>query len=1368
MKLSSSINLLFLQLKLFMSLIQQSKIKHKIMFKSKKYISINIFIISLFFSPINANNYSIEKIDLKNNIEDIKLNSITQDEFGYIWLSSNKGIIRFDGLHSNIFSPDNTKNTYDHERNFSHILPYTKDRMLTATDDGQLFIFNNKTEEFSTVVLLNNVQIFDISKNIKNQIYILTNKGLYILESLYKIKFYPINLFKIQNKILNGAITTDSQKNVWMTINGALYKLNIIDNKIMRIYEKELLGHLTEICYSQSGNLIIGSKHAGLYTINLQKNKITNIKQPYYKAISIGSNHITKLFVDKFDNCWIGSQYSLKIASSNDFNLEHPQNAFKNEYLIDDRINYIFEDKDAVVWVITNESEIKKFTPDLNQFSHFSSKSKLTPYAIDNKVNTFYQDRIGKIWVGTRSGITIFDPISKNLIPLTKNKNELNNLNEVSGFFEISKDSLLVSTWNRLVAFSLYNFSNNSWRHFSNTTEQENILGGIAAYNNRIYMASFGEGLLFTNKNEINNSQLLIPEKLSTLHNNSFYDIMADSNQKLWFIDYKNGLVELHPNTQKFNIYKQSVDTTSLSDNLTNSIFQDQQGRIWVGTNNGLNLFDPQRKKFKRIYPEKWTRNNSIKAITQDKNGKIWLSQEDRILCFDPDQNKFIFINVKHLIPNVTFQGKSAFCDNTGTIYFGTLADGFITIDANNINAPKSINHTISALYINDIKVENGKVYFNTTLLAKSLNATKQINFSYKVNKITIILSLLSYSNNSELTFAYKFDNQSSDWTYSKNPTITLTNLPPGKYKLLTKVANDMGNWTNEQAPLILHIQTPPWKSWWAYMLYILVILVIIALLFNNILKKNRLTNELKMERFEKEQIKIMDNKKVQFFTNISHEFRTPITLISNYVHKIITNTQPNSQNYHELKMVHYTSEQLLILVNQFLDYRKFEENKIQFNPKSNDLITECFRNYQQFEAIAKSKNIEYIFESEIDNLTIWFDVFILDRILFNLLSNAFKFTNAGSWIKLSILISDQKIARIQVQDAGIGIAENEKQRIFEDFYQSQSEPKINSEGTGIGLAFSKKLAHLHFGAITVESELKKGSTFTFTFPIVERTDSQNNKFENHLPERENTSVINNAYTATNKYENSAMILVVEDNHQLRSMIANELSKKYIVKEAENGKQGFEMSTEHIPDLIISDVQMPIMNGYEMCRKIKMDISVSHIPVILLTAKVLKENKLEGYYSGADDYIEKPFTLDIITLKINNILETRWKLKSLFGSGKIPLHDSLNSKIDNDFFKSAFDIINNNYSDSSFDVEQFCIEMNMSQNTIYRKIKAITGLSLSEFIRIERLKKAAELIKENNFTIQEVCYKVGFSSPAYFTQCFKKQYGVVPKEYLRK
>ncbi len=1335
------------------------------MFTKRRNISINILIVSLFFSISNASNYIIEKIDLNNKFVDIKFNSITQDEFGFIWLSSNKGIIRYDGLNSEIFSPNNSKNSNDLEQNFLQLLPYTKDKILTATNDGQIFIFNTKNEEFSTIAHLNYIQILDITKNINNQIHILTNKGIYIFETLKKIKFYPINQINIDNKELICAITTDSQRNVWLIINGRLFKFNPNSNRLIRIFKKGLPENLTDISYTQSGKLIIGSRHEGLFTLDLQNYQLTNIKQPYFKAISIGSNHITKLFVDKLDNCWIGSQYSLKMISCKDLKQTQTENAFTNEFLIDDRINYVFEDKDAVIWVITNESEIKKITHKLNIFNHFNSQTSINPISLDNKVNAFYQDRTGKVWIGTRSGITKFDPISKNFIPLNHNIHDLTNLNEVSGFFEISKDSLLISTWNRLFAFSLYNFNNNKWSHFSNPNEQGNVLGGIVSLNNKIYMASFGEGLLFTDRNNINNIQKLFPEKINTLKNNSFYDMMIDSNQTLWFADYNNKLIQLYPNLQKYNIYKQNNDSTSLSDNSINAIFQDKQNRIWIGTKNGLNLFNPKQKSFTRIYPEKWTKNNSIKAITQDKQGRIWLSQENRILCFTPDQRKFTFINIHHLIPNVNFQGKSAFCDNSGTIYFGTLADGFITIDPNKIEEHKRISHTISALNINDIKVEVGNSYYNKILLTKSLNATKQINFSYKVNKIGIDLSLLSYSNSKNLTYAYKFDNKNSDWTYSKNPTITLSNLPPGTYKLLTKVANEMGVWTTEREPLVLYIQTPPWKSWWAYTLYTLIVLAIIMLLFNNITKKIRLTNELKMERFEKEQIKIMDNKKVQFFTNISHEFRTPITLISNYVYKIISNTQPDSQNYHELKMVHSNSEQLLLLVNQFLDYRKFEENKIKFNPKSNDLIMECFRNYQQFESIAKSKNIEYIFESELDNLTIGFDVFIIDRILFNLLSNAFKFSNTGSLIKLSICISEQKNVKIQVQDTGIGIAENEKLRIFEDFYQSQSEPKRNSEGTGIGLAFSYKLANLHNGLLTVESELKKGSTFTFSFPIVEKADSQNKILEDKSSKTENIFVLNNAFDAINKSERTAMILIVEDNHQLRSMIANELSKKYIVKEAENGKEGIDMATELIPDLIISDVQMPTINGYEMCRKIKQDISVSHIPVILLTAKVLNENKLEGYYSGADDYIEKPFTLELLALKINNILATRWKLKALFSSGKIPLHDSLNSKIDNEFFKSAFDVINNNYSNSSFDVEQFCIEMNMSQNTIYRKIKAITGLTISEFIRVERLKKAAELIKENRFTIQEVCYKVGFSSPAYFTQCFKKQYGVIPKEY---
>lgn len=1324
-----------------------------------------IIFISSLLSMLNANNYIIEKVDLNNNIIDKKFNSISQDETGFIWIASNNGIIRYDGLNFNLFSPKGLEKENNTKNNFRFLLPYSKEKILTASVNGEVYIFNTTTEEFSRIFHVENIDILDIKKFSENKIHILTSKGLYVIKSLQTITYYPLkqNISKYHNQ--GGAMTLDSQGNLWIIKNGMLYHLNFKTNKINRALKQKLPSNLTDINFIHPSKLLIGSLLEGLFVLDLPHNQIKNIKLPYYKAISIGSNHITKLHIDKSDNCWIGSQYSLKMLSCNDLKQKQSEIVFSNELLIDDRINYIFEDKDDVLWVITNESEIKKIIPKSKAFNHYSYSTSLKPNITDNKVNAFHQDSYGKIWIGTRSGITKFDPMSKKFSPLNHNEFDIANLNEVSSFFEISKDSILISTWNRLYAFSLYDFHNNNWSHFKNPKEQQNVLGGIVSTNNKIVMASFGEGLLYKFNNSLKNSHNSTPESLKPFQRKSFYCMLIDNNQEIWLSDYKNGLILMNLKTQENTIFKHNNDSNSLSDNMVYSIYQDKQNRIWIGTKNGLNLYNPQSKNFIRIFPEKWKKNNIVKAITQDLNGNIWFSQENRITRYNPDNMQLMHINIQNHIPNISFQGKSAYCDRSGTLYFGTLADGFITIDANAVKEASNINLTISGLQINDIQVQNGSMYYNSIILSKSLHATKRINFSHKVNKIAIDLSLLSYTNNSGVTYAYKFDNLNSDWTYSNSPTITLTNLPPGTYKLLTKAANDLGIWTNTREPLVLHIQTPPWQSWWAFTLYTLLIIALIAIFLNNYMKKIRLSNELKMERFEKEQIKIIDSKKVRFFTNISHEFRTPITLISNYVHKIITNTQPNNQYYEELKMVHYNSEQLLLLVNQLLDYRKLEENQIKFNPQKNDLITECFRNYQQFEGIAKSKNIDFFFESETENLFIWFDVFILDRILFNLLSNAFKFTDQGSWIKLSIRVSENNTVLIQVQDTGIGISDFEQTKIFDNFYQSPSKSTKNSGGTGIGLAFSKQLANVHNGKLMVKSEKEIGSTFTFSFPIFENTVNENNwTLQEKKQPKDALGVTINSDTTVNP-DKTAVILIVEDNLQLRSLITNELAKKFIVKEAENGQQGIDIITEFHPDLIISDVQMPLMNGYEMCRIIKQDISLSHIPVILLTAKVLTQNKIEGYNSGSDDYIEKPFSLELLMLKISNILETRRNFRALFGSGKIQIQQGLTSALDDEFFKSVFKIISNNYSDSSFDVEQFCSLMKMNQNTIYRKIKAVTGLSISEFIRVERLKKAADMIKENRYTIQEVCFKVGFSSPAYFTQCFKKQYGVIPKEY---
>lgn len=1329
--------------------------------KNLQYLYILLLLITTIIHGQNLDK-KLNLIDLRLEDNDIKLKTLCQDESGYIWIASNKGLIRYDGLNSILYS-QKTNETNIQTTGFSCISIYDNKSLLLAGNNKGLWEFCIKTDKLRLLNQFKNTIILDIAKSQNNQTFILTDKGIYQLINHGLIRYYPAFKVLLDKKNLSGSIAIDSENIIWFTLNGTLYNLNISTKSITKALNGKLPGDLTKVQIIDKQKICAGSYSNGIYIIDTKNSIVTNYKRPYYKSISIGSNSITALYVDKHKNCWIGSNYSL-IETDKSF-INQNGHYIMNELLIDNRINFIYIDKNYVVWVITNESELRRIIPKRKVFTQYLPKKDQDLSLIDRKVNAFYQDKNGNIWIGTRSGISGFNPVTKKFFHIRQTQSDRMKMDEVSSFFEISRDSLLISTWNRLYAFSVHDFSKQSWSHYKNSTEQQNVLGSIVKHGKSVYQATFDEGLLKVPIYKLaRNEKLTDIKQINLLRKKSFYTALLDKENNLWLSDYKNGLDVLNLNTNIYRSYKHGNDSSSISDNLVYTIFQDKSGRIWIGTKNGLNLYNRNKKSFTRYYPEEWSNNNTIKAITEDKYGHIWFSQENRITRFIPDKKQFTYFKLEDWIPNCTFQGSSAFCDNSGILYFGTLSDGFITVNSTELTLQPNPNISLSGLIINDQRIIVGEKYKNKVLLPQNMNAIKNLSLDYNAKKIVIELSLLPNSENTDHTFAYRFDTPNSGWIYTKNNTLTLYNLSPGSYKLLVKGADNMGTWSKSSRTINIHIQTPPWKTWWAITFYIFVLIGIILLIVNEYLKKLKLSHELSIERFEKEQIKITDKQKVQFFTNISHEFRTPVTLISNYIRKIIANSTPKDKHYKELNWVNQNSEQLLLLVNQLLDFRKLEENQLKLKLEKNDIVSYCFQTYSQFETMAATKNIKYQFETSIDSISIWFDSYILDRILFNLLSNAFKYTDDGESIKLSIGISAHQNVMIQVHDTGIGIDQKEQKRIFDQFYQS-TETK-NASGTGIGLSFSKQMAELHKGIVSVESIKGKGSTFTLSIPFDNGVYNAND----FLSSNSNTLLEpkNQSFTQNNFFSQNAelfKILVIEDNFDLRRMIVNELIKSFVVIEAENGQQGVEQALKHFPELIISDVQMPVMNGFEMCRILKQDVNTSHIPIILLTAKVLTENKLEGYKSGADDYIEKPFSLEILMLKISNILETQWKFRAFFGSGKVQIQQGLNSALDNEFFKSVFEIINNNYSDSSFDVEQFCSQMEMNQNTIYRKIKAVTGLSISELIRVERLKKAADMIKENRFTIQEVCFKVGFSSPAYFTQCFKKQYGVIPKEY---
>ena len=629
------------------------------------------------------------------------------------------------------------------------------------------------------------------------------------------------------------------------------------------------------------------------------------------------------------------------------------------------------------------------------------------------------------------------------------------------------------------------------------------------------------------------------------------------------------------------------------------------------------------------------------------------------------------------------------------------------------------------------------------------------------------------------------------DWIYCLTDNYAnYTSVPPGKYNFRVKGSNNDGYWNEVGASVVITILPPPWKTWWAYTLYVIIIVWILYTIFRYYLKRQKLLYKLELEHIESEKLKELDKMKSRFFANISHEFRTPLTLILGPVQKLKEKLK-DKESEEDLNIMHRNARRLQNLINQLSSLSKFESGQMKLQVKERNIVSLLKGYAQSFESLAKQKEIKLVFNSSEENIPIYVDQDKLEKILFNLLSNAFKFTASGGRIQVfvtpdyppsrgEIHPQGRRGVKIKVSDTGCGIPSEKLNYIFDRFYQAGETYEKNHEGSGIGMALTKELVVLHHGSISVESEINQGTVFTIHLPVgkdhlkAEEIIKDNDLLLPESPKEvvfiddsvEDDANINfdNALIDNGK----PLVLIVEDNTDLRSYIRSYLIDNYQIIEAIDGEIGLQKAVTKIPDLIISDVMMPRMDGIELCKNIKTDERTSHIPVILLTAKASMEDKLEGLQTGADDFLTKPFDPDELSVRIKNLIEQRKKLQQVFTknlNSLVQLKDSNVTSMDKKFMKKVVAVIEKNLVDANFSTEQFSQEVAMSRMQLHRKLKALTSQSPGDFIRSIRLNRAAELLKKKTGNIAEVAYGVGFSNPSYFSECFKKQFGKLPSEF---
>ena len=1169
--------------------------------------------------------------------------------------------------------------------------------------------------------------------------------------------------------------------------NGFLQEYDMNSNKI--IFSSTVIQNLNKennpfnLFIDTDGDIWLWALNSGVFLFHPEDYSIRQLNENSFPS-RLNSNLVTQVVQDNKGLIWVATDHGgvNLIDKKNNFNISYLLNDPQDpRSLSQNGIRTMYKDNDGIIWLGSAKQGISYLNSNIVLFPlyrHMESNIKSLPY---DDVNRFVEDKSGNLWIGTNGGGLIFFDRKQNTFKQylhdPNNKNSLSNNVIVS--MCIDHENVL---WIGTYFGGLNSFDGKKFKHYrhddsdSSSLANNNVWEIFEDREQHLWIGTLGGGLDILNR-ETNRFEHVryrgAPPDLTPF--NYISSILQDKKGNLW-VGSIGGIVvfEKGKTTQVF--YQQSKDKSHLSNNNVLCFLEDSKGRIWAGTREGLNLFDEKTKQFQIFTIADGLPDNMILNILEDNHQTLWISTPNGLCNAIPKQGKaglvfsIISYDDANNLQNREFTENAALKTRAGELIFGGPS-GFNIINPDKILQPVYRPKIVfTGLQILSKNVVPGELINNRVLLQQSLSRLQSIGLKYKENVFSIEFASLDFGHSIQDKYAYMLEGFNSDWLYADGNLgkATYTNLGPGHYTFKVKVLNRDGLWSDVKM-LRINIEPPFWRTPIAYIIYALVVAGLLLLWRKITMERMHMRFEVQQQRREAERANALEQLKTKFFTNVSHEFRTPLSLIISPLDKIIKQATDQDQK-NQLNLVQRNAKRLLNLVNQLLDFRKMEVQEVKLHPSVGDIIPFIEDISHSFMDIAEKKNIRFSFSTSIDSLEIYFDKDKIERILFNLLSNAFKYTHDNGMVSLHLSYNpavnqegDGTFA-IEVKDTGIGIPADQQEKIFERFFQTDVPESMVNQGTGIGLAITKEFVKLHNGIITVKSEPDKGTCFTVLIPAkkIYESSTRTTTIPTAVEDGEQIILEENPKSGKKK-----TILVVEDNEDLRFYLKDNLKAHYRVEEATNGKEGWEKVKQLYPDLVVSDIMMPLMDGVELARKIKTETLTAHIPVILLTAMGSEEKQLEGLKVGVNDYITKPFTFEILASRIRNLLTQQKLLQKRFQKQiEVNPAEVTITSVDEKFLQQALEVVEKNMDNPDFSVEDFSSEMHMDRSTLYRKILSLTGKTSNEFIRSIRLKRAAQLLEKSGKSVAEVAYEVGFNKPSNFAKFFKEEFKVTPSQYV--
>ena len=1266
-----------------------------------------------------------------------------QDKKGFMWFGTDDGLNRFDGHQFRIYR----YNSYEPES-----LP--NDRIISLFEDstGRIWVctyshtcyYDYQTDAFHPLTFSdsNNAPEYfqQIREDKKGNLWLMSYNRIarYALSGESSPHFYPEG-----EQISMIDITMNEESEPILAGRSDLFFYKPEADKFARIpilteKEKENPINLTKLCLVPDWGILVGTDRAGLKFYDRHSRKTETV---------IPDIQVRDIKQCSENTYWIASESGVYILNMADRSITHLQKSLTNEYTISDNAAYsITKDREGGIWVTTFFGGINYLPKEYVPFKYFIG-GKTHPGMPGNAVREICPDRYGNLWLGTEdNGINRYNPTTGEITNFSRT-NPVHPLSATNihglladgsrlwvGTFNTGIDLLDIPSGKIIKRYTRNNTGNllpaDFILCFCKLSEDEILIGT-------------SEGLVLFHKKE----ECFTPWK--TEIKSMVRQIYKDSKGDIW-VATTSGAYRYSKTDKKLAHYTSNRERSqTIGDNNVTSIFEDSKKRIWVATTYGFSLYNEISDSFNRITVENGLPSNIVHRILEDDEHLFWIATANGLVRFNPETYVMKTFSYTDGLPETQFNYCSAYKMPDGTMYMGTI-NGMIAFNPRDFKEDVySPSVCITRIDVQDDRI--GAPKYNVNQIMKN----GELKLPHNRSTFTLSYVALSYTSPDAIQYAYRLEGSDKDWIYMKqNKDVTFANLSPGDYVFRVKSTNSSGVWQDNETTLRITVTPPFWATGWALLIYFTILCLLIVLWYNYKKAKLEEKHRINREIFESKKEKELYNAKIQFFTFITHEIRTPLTLIKAPLEKILRSGDGTPATQENLRIIEKNTGRLLDLSNQLLDFRKTESRGFKLNYVKTDVVLWLETILHPFRPAFEQGNKNFTVKLPDLPFEACLDREAFSKIVSNLVSNALKYSDSRISLELLPPSGEERMFTLLVTNDGHLIPDSEIENIFNPFYRLKETE--NQQGSGIGLSLAHSLTEFHCGRLFYRQTPDGLNQFVLMLP-----EQQEDSFQTTAG-KEKAEIVTLAETG------KSVILIVEDQNDMRHFIARELAVTYQVLEAENGKVALDLVRKNTVNLIISDVMMPIMDGFELCNEMKNDVNVSHIPFILLTAQHNLQSRLKGLNSGADAYMEKPFSIELLTAQVGNLLKSRKLLnKTYLEKPFAPVASLAVSQVDDIFLRKLNDYLEEHLSNEALSVEMLADTKGMSTSSLYRKVKGLSGLSPNDFIRIARLKKAILLMQNGENRISEIAFQVGFSSPAYFSTCFQKQYGKTPSEYMK-